>query len=41
MNNFFNFQTPYFNQQFGSDWDDFNDITEENVDYIMDKTWQL
>ena len=41
MNNFFNFQTPYFNQQFGSDWDDFNDITEENVDYIMNKTWQL
>ena len=41
MNNFFNFQAPYFNQQFGSDWDDFNDITEENVDYIMNKTWQL
>ena len=41
MNNFFNFQTPYFNQQFGSDWDDFNDITEENVDYVMNKTWQL
>ena len=41
MNNFYNFQTPYFNQQFGSDWNDFDDITEENVDYIMNKTWQL
>lgn len=41
MNNFYNFQTPYFNQQFGSDWNDFDDITEENVDYIMNKTWQI
>lgn len=41
MNNFFNFQIPFFNSQMGSDWDDFNDITEENVDYIMNKTWQL
>ena len=41
MNNFFNFTIPYFNSQFGEDWDSFNSITEENVDYIMDKTWQL
>lgn len=41
MNNFFNFTIPYFNSQFGEDWDDFNSITEENVDYVVDKTWQL
>jgi hypothetical protein len=41
MNNWFNFSIPYFNSQFGEDWEDFNDIVEENVDYVMNKTYEL
>ncbi len=41
MNNHFNFEIPYFNREYGSDWDSFNDIVEDNVDYLMRKTWQL
>lgn len=41
MNNWFNFSIPRFNEQYGSDWDSFNDIVEDNVDYIYAKTEQL
>ena len=41
MNNWYEFKLPYFNEQFGVDWDTFMTITDDNVDYIMNKTWQL
>jgi sugar lactone lactonase YvrE len=40
-NKFFNFTIPSFNQKYGSDWTDFNTITEDNFDYIFRKTWEL
>jgi len=41
MNNFYNFNLPYFNEQFGSDWTPFKTIVDDNVDYVMNKTWDL
>ena len=41
MNNFFNFEIPYFNEKYGTDWDDFNTIVEDNTDYYFEKIWQL
>jgi len=41
MNNWFNFNIPYFNSQFGSDWVDFQTIVDDNVDYVMNKTYDL
>jgi len=41
MNNFWNFEIPYFNQQMGSDWVPFKTIVDNNVDYMMSKTWDL
>jgi hypothetical protein len=41
MNNFFNFEIPYFNEQFGSDWSSFTTIVNDSVDYTMNKTWDL
>lgn len=41
MNNYFNFQIPYFNEQMGSDWASFKTIVDDNVDYVMNKTYEL
>jgi hypothetical protein len=41
MNNYFNFTIPKFNEQYGVDWDDFNDIVEDNVDYLFAAIWEL
>jgi hypothetical protein len=41
MNNWFNFQIPFFNEQFGTDWDSFKTIVDSNVDNIMCKTFDL
>lgn len=41
MNNYFNFEIPFFNQQFGSDWTAFNTIVETNNDYLFGKTYDL
>jgi len=41
MNHWFNFNLPYFNEQFGTDWDDFVAIIDDNVDYVMGKTYDL
>ena len=41
MNNYFNFEIPFFNQQFGSDWATFNTIVETNNDYLFEKTYDL
>jgi len=40
-NNWFNFKLPEFYEKYGSDWDDFSDIIEDNTDYAFLKTWQL
>lgn len=41
MNNYYNFILPYFNEQFGSDWTAFKTIVDDNVDYVMNKTYEL
>ena len=41
MNNWFNFQKPYFNELYGSDWDSFDTIVEDNVDYLYQQNWRL
>lgn len=41
MNNYFNFNIPYFNQEYGEDWDNFKSIIDDNVDYLMEKTFHL
>ena len=41
MNNYFNFEIPFFNSQFGQDWDSFNTIVESNNDYLFNKTYDL
>jgi len=41
MNNFWNFEIPYFNEQMGSDWSPFKTVVDDNVDYMMNKTWDL
>lgn len=41
MNNFFNFNIPYFCDKYGNDWSDFTTITDENVDYSIGKIWDL
>lgn len=40
-NNYFNFTIPAFQDRYGEDWDDFNDIIEDNTDYLIEKTIQL
>lgn len=37
MNNFFNFTIPEFYLRYGEDWEDFEDIVEDNVDYVYAK----
>ena len=37
MNNYFNFQIPYFNDRYGEDWDSFKTIVDDNVDYAYAK----
>lgn len=41
MNDTFNFQIPLFNEKYGEDWADFKMITDDAVDYLFEKTWQL
>ncbi|MFW9871943.1 MAG: hypothetical protein ACFFG0_02500 [Candidatus Thorarchaeota archaeon] len=41
MNNYFNFTIPKFNSEYGEDWGDFNDITEDQVDYAIQKIIDL
>lgn len=41
MNNYFNFTIPDFNQRYGEDWNNFNTITENNVDYMIKKVIDL
>jgi hypothetical protein len=41
MNNYFNFEIPYLNSQFGTDWDDFITIIDDNTDYFYSKIEQL
>ena len=41
MNNYFNFEIPFFNKQFGQDWSSFNTIVESNNDYLFGKTYDL
>lgn len=41
MNNWFEFKIPYFNEQFGKDWAPFLTIIDDNVDYVMNKTYDL
>ncbi len=40
-NNWFNFTYPLFNTKYGVDWTDYMSITDDNVDYVMNKTYQL
>ncbi len=40
-NNFYQFKIPYFNEKYGSDWDSFTTVINDNVDYVMNKTYQL
>ena len=40
-NNYFNFTLPFFSTQYGTDWEDFSTIINDNVDNIMKKTYQL
>jgi hypothetical protein len=41
MNNWYNFKIPYFNGQFGTAWTAFETIVDDNVDYVMNKTYEL
>ena len=41
MNKFFNFEIPYFNEQFGIDWDNFITVVDDNTDHVMGKTYDL
>lgn len=41
MNNFWTFQIPYVSSQFGADWSPFMTIIDDNVDYVMNKTFEL
>lgn len=41
MNNYWNFEIPKFNEEYGSDWDSFLVIVEDNVDYIVRKIVSL
>lgn len=41
MNSWYEFKIPYFNEQFGSDWTSFITIVDDNVDYVMNKTYDL
>jgi len=41
MNNFFNFTLPVFQEAYGSDWDSFKTITDDNTDYLLGKTWDF
>ena len=41
MNDYFNFYLPDFQSNYGEDWDDFKTIVDDNVDYVMNKTYQL
>jgi hypothetical protein len=40
-NNFWNFEIPYFNEQFGTDWSSFTTIVDTNIDTMFDKTFEL
>ena len=36
-----NFFIPHFNLNFGTDWDSFQTIVDDNVDNLFNKTYQL
>lgn len=40
-NNYFNFKIPFFNTEYGVDWTNLQTIVNDNVDYLMGKTYQL
>lgn len=41
MNNYFNYQIPEFNENYGSDWIPFREIINENTDYLFKRIYKL